>query len=464
VGRHRDCLCVLTNILNLYNQDSAGLGSGQGDPSLISAATKKAINFPTGNMLGPPYTSSPMPGDILRSPSGIESGCPFGHQFLDGLELMSPADTSSNEDHFSDAPEGNDQEDTIVLGTSKTTPYNTTHGSTPQNDTSQQSIEKAATPHTASGKSNINAIPGAFGDDGVEDEYSEAVEAPIIDGSTSIAPAGLAAAADYNTKRGAPPEIAVKWNQKTDIIQPKVKEERERIERLVGQERSRSQSPSASPVSGRSSTLDSKTSSQDNCLNPDKPVSPIRTATAEASGPREGIHAAPVPPMGDSKSGSISRASDSASSLVRAPEGVHDGQDERLGEDVAEKKPDVKNDEVEVVKDDAAADFTKEESPGGFGGDDFDDFGEAVEADDFNTFDDFEGFQDGQIDDDFEEAEPVAPVSFLPKLPVPLPDFENHSGVGDVLVNAVEMMFTMEGIERRKPSSMEGRSFLTERR
>jgi hypothetical protein len=104
---------------------------------------------------------------------------------------------------------------------------------------------------------------------------------------------------------------------------------------------------------------------------------------------------------------------------------------------------------------------------------DFDDFGETVEADggdDFNDFDDFGGFEDGDTSGVFDETTsapeptlPHPPQTFVPQLPVPLPDFGGDPiGVDSTLSVAVEMMFPAEG-ERRKPTSVEGRSFLTDR-
>jgi len=154
-------------------------------------------------------------------------------------------------------------------------------------------------------------------------------------------------------------------------------------------------------------------------------------------------------------------------------EAVTEGQTEDVAE---EKTEDVTEAEKEDILAGKAEGAVEEKEDDGFGRDDFDGFGEAVEADgdDFNDFEDFEGFEDGDADGILDEPalvleaapSPPPPPSqpVVPQLPVPLPDFGDAEGIRFALAGAVEKMFPKEGAEQRKPTAVEGRSFLTDRR
>ncbi|KAF8538136.1 hypothetical protein BDD12DRAFT_981739 [Trichophaea hybrida] len=395
----------------------------------------------------PSDTRLKMPGDILQNESGYNS---------------------STDDHFSDAPEDRNEEDEEAISNSSppTTVDLDSDAAEPQPNsvsalTSKlplQVPDKAASTETSL---DSISIPGAFGS--TDDEDVIASSPPKVEFSTADAErVRLAENATPTQLLGdgagdVSPEIVVKWNEKRDIIIPKVRGERERIERLVQEQRPRSTSPvfarktSITPtepeeqddkpkeksgaVVGESTKAElSDTSTQDNSVNTD--------AGTPTTLNDDEIMLAPASPTLLVKS----LQKDQESTIP--PEPVEDTQ---LAFEAS-------TDDVAIVEDD------------GFEGDDFDDFGDTVEAngDDFNDFDDFEGFQEGDADGSFDEPTPIPepippPQVSIPQLPVPLPDFNDSNGIGDALTSAVEKMFPMEVSERRKPTSIEGRPFLTER-
>lgn len=315
------------------------------------------------------------------------------------------------------------------------------------------------------------AIPGAFVSDGTDDELDGAV--------TAIGSPKPAASSPTTPMRND--EIEVKWNQETDIISPKVRGERHRIEKLVQEQRERSRSPPDIPVSCRVRKTSSLFSAPGETeQRPDSDVAydsaieetdvGVGVATKQAT-PRSPEERSPspvaveesqelpkvtaIPGVGECDASAVARKYEPAN----AAEGIVEQKAE--SEATAEEK----GDDASKEKDD------------GFGGDDFDDFGETVEADGdgFNDFDDFEGFQDGDADGPFDGPAPVPeavpppppptpPQPVIPQLPARLPDFGDREGVRFALADAVEKMFPTEGTEQRKPTCVEGRSFLTDRR
>ncbi|KAI5843752.1 hypothetical protein BZA05DRAFT_410548 [Tricharina praecox] len=404
--------------------------------------------------------------------------------------------TSSNDDdHFSDAPEGPPATTTAAVEKSTST--------------------LIPTPKVDEQMDSDIAIPGAFGSDGTDDE---------LDGAAVTAVGTPKPVASRPTTPMRSDDIEVKWNEKTDVISPKVRGERKRIEKLVQEQRERSRSPSSSPASVRVRKTSSLFSAQGESEQQLEPVVPdeddrkddepmeaapdvgAEVATAEVTTPTCPERRSPSPvDVEESKELPTAIAvteedGDDATPVAEKLEPVvvtedtieqkaevaEERPEDEEKEDVTEEGegdvPEEKREVVDVTEEEKGdvleekGDVLEEKEDDGFGGDDFDDFGEAVEADggDFNDFDDFEGFQDGDADGTFDEPEsvpeaaptpppPPPPQPIVPQLPVPLPDFGDEEGVRFALADAVEKMFPKEGTEQRKPTSVEGRSFLTDR-
>jgi hypothetical protein len=265
----------------------------------------------------------------------------------------------------------------------------------------------------------------------------------------------------------ASPELVVKWNEKKDVIAPRVREERERIERLVQGQGARDRSPTPSlaasmrknsvptteePEKEPVDTEDENSHENVGDTGGKEYVSDGSTESAAAGVPNDKEDTAPLSLSTEDGQVAVALAAavtDDEVSTETQPEASAEGQTEGL-----------------------ATQNNAQGEDDGFG-DDFDDFGEAVEADggdDFNDFDDFGGFEDGDASSGFDEPVPAPepapppppPQALIPQLPVPLPDFGDPDGVNNVLSAAVEKMFPISG-ERRKPTSVEGRSFLTDR-
>lgn len=286
-------------------------------------------------------------------------------------------------------------------------------------------------------RSSALSIPGAFGtddddndrDDDDGDDESTAPTSSHSPTTASTTPTTTTTVAQQQPAGDATlhtPEIVVKWNEKTDAIVPKVRGERERIERLVlEQKRARSESPSA--IVGI-------------------PLSPPPPSP-------------PQPPL--------------------QPAGQAAAADEQEEED------DTNAPQVLAMQSDD--DHHQSPQPEPAQDDDFDDFGETVEADGdgFNDFDDFAGFDEGNATNDgFANAPPPPPppppaaVAAPPPPPSPpaapsmmLPDFGNADSTRQTLARAVERMFprpTPDAAERGNAAPTtapgEGRAFLTDRR
>lgn len=379
-------------------------------------------------------------------------------------------DNSSTDDHFSDAPEGPSDEDEEAISNSSlpTTVDLDSDAAEPQLKsvsalTSKQLLQ--VPDKVASTETNLDSIsiPGAFGSDRTDDEAVIVNSPPKLEFSTvDVEKVGSVEGATptelpSDGAGAASPEIVVKWNEEKDIILPKVRGERERIERLVQEQRSRS----TSPVFIRKVSITPTEPDEQNDKPEEKPgaiageYTKVEMPDTSAQGNNVDINANAPTEFGNEPMPTSASPTPSVKSLHKnqeLPTLSGPVEDTQLA-------PEAITDDVAKVEDD------------GFGGDDFDDFGDTVEAngDDFNDFDDFEGFQEGDADGSFDEPapppEPIPPPQVpVPQLPVPLPDFNDSDGICDALTSAVEKMFSMEGSERRKPTSIEGRSFLTERR
>ena len=294
------------------------------------------------------------------------------------------------------------------------------------------------------------SIPGAFGTDDDDNDHDGAVDksaAPAPLRSPTTMSATTTAAPQQQPSGDATfqtPEIAVKWNEKTDVIMPKVRGERERIERLVlEQKQARSESPSAIASVPLSPPPPPPPPSP-----PQPPVQPAGQAAAAASSEQEEKDDASTP-----------------------------GQEEKddANPPEQEEKDDANTLQVFTMQSD------DHRHPEPVQDDDFDDFGETVEADGdgFNDFDGFAGFDEGNATDGgFADAPPPPAAVAAPLLPpsppatpsVALPDFGDTDSTHQMLVRAVERMFPRPApgaAERENAATTapgEGRAFLTDRR
>ncbi|KAI5807138.1 hypothetical protein EDC01DRAFT_638288 [Geopyxis carbonaria] len=370
----------------------------------------------------PESSDSPprIPGDILQTPPDHS------------------AYASSTEDHFSDAPEGPDDDDEMTNTTRSSADNPDTH------TTETEAPEKLPSGATEQVPEDALPIPGSFGFDDEQDlngeaastptndephakmEDKESLETPQVDNSTEPLPEPAVEATQVDSEEqlvdapSTPPEVTVKWNEESDKIRRKVKGEKERIEHLVQQESSRSKSPSTSPVSAKKRVVSGG----------EKPV--------ELEGP-------PAQPIfEDNKTAMATADANSEDSSPPTP----------ISSTPMPEEP------LEITE----AEETEDNDNGGFGDDDFDDFGEAVDGEDF---DDFEGFEEAEAAEPAEPApqhipQPIPQVA-VPELPVPIIDFGDRDQFLDPLEVAIEKMFPSDDSEKRKLSSIEPRSFITER-
>jgi hypothetical protein len=499
-------------------------------------------------------------------------------------------DNSSNDDHFSDAPEALD-----------------TTLDTPETNTSED-FEDDFTPTEASDmKKSLDGdilLPGAF--EGGDDDALQATTATTSKNTNDMQhPTDhicnkIPAISPRERKGSITPEIVVKWNEKTEKITPKVSAERQRIEKLVEeqeQERSRSTSPSSlrslrkasiatilsddtaalqpqspgspprlppSPLSPTSPTCRlEKMEEEANTMKQEKhedgdikeekrntelPIAPkAHDDNADASHDTEGPPSLPESASNDAPAPLKSEAVDTPSlptedkspdhesaatetmptteheSDAPSPESkpeeplskvTTEDTEDSIPDSAIELSPDAPslgsphiepveapipaepevNDipsTTETKDEDDFADAPQEDSFGEFpsttnktkedddfeGGDndgfgDFDDFGDpAAAGGDFNDFDDFDGFEDGatggeDFGDEFSVAEPTTPEPIIPEpvvasLPVALPDFSSPDVLAS-LVSSTEFLFPPIS-EKRKPTTIESRPFLTER-
>ncbi|KAA8912841.1 hypothetical protein FN846DRAFT_931734 [Sphaerosporella brunnea] len=324
---------------------------------------------------------------------------PTGKLVVIDLTSSLDTDTSSNDDHFSDAQEG------------------------PSNENMNERISISSATDTLDAIPIITAmledtsiaIPGAFGSDELDDEDAS------LSNPKSDAQAKSAASRLKETAAGDASSELV--NEKKHVIVGRVKEESEKIEQRLAEHQERSRSERSTP---------SFHDSRNNSLAP----------TAEN----------PEPKSEDSNSRADVSDEGTKSAIAKVSANIPDTLETMA---VADE---------EVPNQEHTEDPTHEDGSG----DDFDDFGETVEADGGGGFDDFGGFEaSDNVTGDFGEPvqEPVqasesAPAPQVPvsQLPVPLPDFNDHATVSF----AVAKMFPVQG-EQRSPTSIEGRSFLTDR-
>lgn len=128
--------------------------------------------------------------------------------------------------------------------------------------------------------------------------------------------------------------------------------------------------------------------------------------------------------------------------------------------------PEPPSDDARAEEDDEFGSMGEEDD---FGDDDFDDFREMGEtaAGDDDGFDDFDAFEEADSSESFAEPAPPPqpqPTFVIPEIPVPILDFESPDGLSQALTIAMDKMFPVDPSQKRKPSSVEGRTFLTERR
>jgi hypothetical protein len=306
-------------------------------------------------------------------------------------------------------------------------------------------------------------IPGDFGSDGPHNRDT-ADKAPSTSTLTIGNPTESAASEQEGEVGDASEESVVKDHQEK-VIGEIMEEGEERGKKPVMEHRARSRSRSSTPSVAASTRKDSvPATSEEPGPNPEDEGS----REAVEDGNKEDVSDDKIEPdiaeqtVISAPSSPSSEAFQEASTLPEAEAVEGEEVPSETQPDVpAGGQPGVPATEVNVQEDDGDD----------FG--DFDDFGDTVEADggdDFNDFDDFGGFEDGDTSGGFDEppsapepAPPPPPQTFTPQLPVPLPDFGGDpTGVDSTLSIAVEKMFPVEG-ERRKPTSVEGRSFLTDR-
>lgn len=442
------------------------------------------------------------------------------------------ADVSSTEDHFSDAPEGPHDHDDSSIPSPSPSAHTTNDSSTPQSTTAPEIMRLSEEAE------KDPAAHGAFGSDGNDDKVWGIKTHP----GKVVANGDAGSSAGPETPES--PEIIVKWNEKQDVIHPKVRGERARIEQLVEAQREQRKNRSTSitsvrksPSSGQEEGLnemecekkekkedaeaaigdgvetiattggdaelitatgdEAKSDTAEAATPPlaenlvvcesDKneeskdeesiasPRNDVKSETTRAdTPPPEELEPATVPSPAPSQKSTETREATLASEFTPDPptpieQATFDisgaaviGEEDDFGEEPVFDTP-----EAATGGDDFGDDFE-----GNAGGDDFDDFSYSVEADGdgFDDFDDFGGFEDGEGFDEPEEPTPPPPPPpppprvIIPPLPVPLPDFQNQAGLADALSSAAETMFPREISDPRKPSSIEGRSFLTERR
>lgn len=247
---------------------------------------------------------------------------------------------------------------------------------------------------------------------------------------------------EVESSRSESPEILVKWNEQGDRIPRKVRDSATKIEQqLVEAEKANSQIPELVSAPRRVSSGEKKVASSDLPLRDysdtaPPPVSESQTLTLadldDMMPASPSFLPAPRSPCRSRRSSAASRSRSASSLSLRpptpgAPPSEHGGS--VAGSD-------------------------------GFGEDDFDDFGEEVEGEDF---DDFEGFEDGDMND-FDSSPPPPPQVFVPEIPVPILDYSDPDAYRDEIKAAMDKMFPQDDMHKRKPSLIEPRPFLTERR
>lgn len=254
-----------------------------------------------------------------------------------------------------------------------------------------------------------------------------------------------------------------KWNEREDKITRRVGVEREKIEKLVGEEkRSRSMSPSSTgspnstrrPESSRlaSSSLNGRQLDyeepaekfdivevvSDSIANTQEPLD--TTTEAATTEDHKSTLAIPEdgPPSPTPSTKSAHRRRSSASSQGRA-------------ESVSTQLPPPPNILAELHDPQESAEFGD-----GLGDDEFDDFGEVVEGEDF---DDFEGFEEAEPQGDQSTVQPVTPNPGIVLL-----DMERTEDIQGAVLSAIDRIYPTDGQVQVEPEPVEPGSFFTDRR
>jgi hypothetical protein len=403
-----------------------------------------------------------------------------------GADISIFQDASSNDDHFSDAPEAIEDTTPAASPDEKAAERTVISPNVPEPTAPDAlaldapQVPTDSTPDLRT--SGHNHVPGAFESDEetpekeseeVMEQQGESVERPEIDAAEPKLDgeeAQVAAASppieapssntsdpvsvpstivtdvngEVENNRPESPDIVVKWNEQGDRIPRKVRDETTKIEQMVEVHKARNRTPSPRAAPKRVISGEKKPTNSDLPLRDlsDADLAPASEPQSLSLADLDDMMPPPSPSLLPAPRSPRHRRRSSAASRTRSPSAHSLHPPLSPGAPPSEHGGSVHG------------------SDGGFGDDDFDDFGEEVEGEDF---DDFEGFEEGDVNNDFGESQEPQQV-FVPEIPVPILDYSTPDAYQDALSDAMNKMFPSDTKERPQPSAVEPRPFLTERR